>query len=206
VATEADAVAVRSLDDAAFPPGDLDRQRAAPGELEAGIAAGDVYVLDLTGDTVAYVHIDRGRNDLVYVSGIAVRPDLQGRGLGSWMIDSFLESAGDGRNALPIITITSPHNHAMLRTLFRRGFAVRWFLPDYFGKDRHRFCCQLRSTGFWSPSRPSQWVTASPLEPVVRLLEPGTVVIRSLVRSRFEFIPQRADDFVSCNPPPRRLA
>jgi GNAT superfamily N-acetyltransferase len=176
VGTQDDVPALRRIDDLAFPLSNPYAQRAAPGEIEDGVAAGDIYVFDRRGEPVAYVHIDRRREDLVYVSGIAVHPDVQGQGLGSWMIDYFLESMGSARDEVPVVTITSPRNVVMLRTLFRRNFAARWVLRDHFGPGKDRFLCQLHSPG-WGPSTtPPHWVSADDLGTVLRLVDEGFVV------------------------------
>src|SRR5690349_4581149 len=107
---------VRELDDLVFPPDSRDGQRAEPGELEDGILAGDVHVIERAGEVVAYLHTDRSRPNMIFVSGIAVRPDAQGLGLGTMMIDHFLDSLpGQIRGSVPITTITSPRNFVMLR-------------------------------------------------------------------------------------------
>lgn len=203
VAGEADVGAVVRIDRLAFPVDSPDQQRAGPGELEAGVDAGDVYVLEDGPEVVGYVHIDRSAPDLVYVSGIAVRPDLQGRGLGSWLIDYFLSSRGPGQDQVPVVTITSPRNLVMLRTLFRRHFAARWLLRDYFGPGKHRFCAQLHTTGTWPSAVPPRWVPAGDLDTVFRLVE-GGLVVRSLRSDRgtpeFELIPPAAD-FLVCRVP-----
>jgi GNAT superfamily N-acetyltransferase len=204
VAADADVPAVVRIDRLAFPADSPDQQRAAPGELEAGVAAGDVYVLEDAGaEVVAYVHIDRSAPDLVYVSGIAVRPDLQGRGLGSGMIDHFLASVGPGRHHVPVVTITSPRNVVMLRTLFRRHFVARWLLRDYFGPGKHRFCCQLHPTGRWDPAVPSRWVPVADQATLFALVE-GGMAVRSLRSAggtpEYELVPP-APDFLPCRVP-----
>ena len=197
---------VRELDDQVFPPGDRDRQRAAPGELEAGVLAGDVHVLERLGEVVAYLHTDRSRPNMIFVSGIAVRPDVQGLGLGTMMIDHFLDSLPAAiRSSVPITTITSPRNLAMLRLLFARGFAGRWFLRDYFGPGRDRVGCQLRGHGTPWPPAAEIHVPAAAHDALMRLLSEHGHVIRALVHTvtgpMFELVPGHGDQFPVSEPP-----
>jgi ribosomal protein S18 acetylase RimI-like enzyme len=206
VAGPQDIPVVCEVDIQVFPTDNRDRQRAAPGELEDGIAAGDVHVLERLGEVVAYLHTDRSRPDMIFVSGIAIRPDLQGIGLGTMMIDHFLDSLPASiRGSMPIITITSPRNLAMLRLLFARGFAGRWFLKDYFGPTRDRIGCQLRGHGDPWPSAAGIQVPASALDTVVRLLGEQRHVIRALVQTvtgpMFDLVPGHGDQFPASGPP-----
>jgi len=111
---------VRELDNLVFPADDRDRQRAGPGELEDGVMAGDVHVLERLGEVVAYLHTDRSRPNMIFVSGIAVRPDVQGLGLGTMMIDHFLDSLPASiRGSVPITisTVPSPRTVTSARSL-----------------------------------------------------------------------------------------
>jgi ribosomal protein S18 acetylase RimI-like enzyme len=206
VAGPSDIAVVRELDNEVFPAGDRDRQPAAPGELEAGVLAGDVHVLERLGEVVAYLHTDRSRPNMIFVSGIAVRPDVQGLGLGTMMIDHFLDSLPARiRAGVPITTITSPRNLAMLRLLFARGFAGRWFLKDYFGPGRDRVGCQLRGQETpWPPAAGIQ-VPAPALDLLMRLLTEHSHVIRALVHTvtgpMFELVPGHGEQFPASGPP-----
>lgn len=195
-----EAAAVRELDTLAFPADSPDQQRAAPGELEDGVTAGDVHVLVRGREPIAYIHVDRARPERVYVSGIAVRPDFQGLGLGSMLIDHFLRSTpGEVRARTPIVTITSPRNLVMLRVILRRGFAGRWFLRDYFGPGRDRLCCQLRS----GPAAPSASIYRVPVTAtgVLRsLMDAQRLALTALANSDngplFELVPVCPGEFV----------
>lgn len=165
LAGENDSAAVRELDDLAFGSGG---QRADPGELEAGVAAGDIYVLVQAEDVpVGYLHADTSRSNRIYVAGVAVHPQWQGRGLGSALIDRMLEVLGDERHLAPVVTVTSPHNVRMLKVLLQRGFSARWFLVDHFGPGIHRFGCQLLAADSPVPDPASTlWVPAAELDRV----------------------------------------
>jgi GNAT superfamily N-acetyltransferase len=162
VAEPADAQAVRWLDDLCFPPDSLELEPAPPGELEQAVEAGDVRLLEHDGEPVGYLHADTSMPGRIYVSGLAVHPRLQRLGLGPLLIQECLGSLDDQvRDLVPIVTVTSPFNVRMLRVLFRRDFAVRWFVRDYFGPGRHRFGLQLRRRPPHPPAAPSavSWST-----------------------------------------------
>ena len=201
IAARADSAVVRKLDDLAFGP---EGQRAEPGELEAGVDAGDIHVLAQDGVPVGYIHADTSRPGRIYVAGVGVRPERQGQGLGSALIDHMLELLGDERHRIPVITVTSPGNVPMLKALFRRGFSARWFLADYFGPGHHRFGCQLRSVG----ARSSESVLKIPisrLEQICNLMFSQTFLIQGITgvgaTAEFELAPIRRSDFLPSDPP-----
>ena len=202
VAVPADAHAVRSLDDAAFPPANRDAQRAEPGELESGVEAGDVRVLVLGGEVVAYAHVDSDTRR-IYVAGVAVRPDLQGVGLGSVLMDHLLATLGQRRAVRPVVTVTSPRNLVMLGLATSRGFAARWVLRDYFGPGRDRFGLQLTAPGSW-PVLDVRDVAAADLAVVSDLMHSGYVVREVLRHGRaalFRVVLPGAPPFLPCSPP-----
>jgi ribosomal protein S18 acetylase RimI-like enzyme len=198
LANEADAVGVRELDTLAFSAGG---QPAEPGELEAGVAAGDVHVLVKDGVLAGYVHVDTSRSGRIYVAGVAVRPGLQRQGLGCVLIDHMLDLLGSGREVTPVVTVTAPTNVPMLKILFKRGFSARWYLPDHFGPGMHRFGCQLLAPG--PPPDPDEGVRV----PLTRLDEAADIV-RSFTGSDaspatvvLELFPTRPSDFLPADPP-----
>jgi GNAT superfamily N-acetyltransferase len=200
----ADVRTVRDLDDAAFPALSPDQQRASPGELEDGVAAGDVYLLERDGQPVAYLHLDRQVPQRIYVSGLAVRPDLQGGGLGRMIIDHFLPVVQDRLPSTAVVTVTSPRNLVMLGLMLSRGFAARWVLRDFFGPGRDRFGCQLRTTFSLPPGR-LQLVPTSSLEVVYGLMEQRQYVVRAIVEradgAHFAMSAARPGEFLDCAPP-----
>lgn len=197
----ADASTVRWLDDLAFPEDDPVKQRADPGELEAGVDAGDVTLLELSGRPVGYVHADRGVAGRIYVAGVGIVPEVQRQGLGTLLVRECLVTIdGRTRATVPIVTVTSPANFPMLRVLFRHGFSARSLVPDFFGPGRHRFALQLRTApAVPGAGRRSRWVRADRLSQVGAALSgPGTS-IRGLAERGgvpcFEVVEHHRDDF-----------
>jgi ribosomal protein S18 acetylase RimI-like enzyme len=201
-AEEGDIPAIRALDDAAFPARSLSLQRAAPGEIESGVRAGDVRLLVLDGRLIGYIHVDR-RSDCHEIAGVAVRPECHHRGYGTLMIDAFLRESVPTRSVTPIVAVTSPRNRRMLTILYQRGFAVRWALRDYYGPRRDRFGCQLRLPD--PPQiRNEDLETVSGQQRVLQIIESRSYVIRSLPKSvddAYVLSPELPGEFLDCPRP-----
>jgi GNAT superfamily N-acetyltransferase len=202
-AEEGDIEAVRMLDDAAFPERSRRLQRAAPGEIESGVRAGDVSLLVLDGSLIiGYIHVDR-RSDCHEIAGIAVRPDYHHHGYGTVMIDAFLRESVPVMSVTPIVAVTSPSNRRMLTILYKRDFAVRWALRDYHGPRRDRFGCQLRLPG--APQiRNEDLVTVSGQRNVLQFIESTGYVVRSLPKSgddTYLLSPKLSREFLDCPRP-----
>jgi ribosomal protein S18 acetylase RimI-like enzyme len=203
LAGPADASTVRKLDDLAFAVGG---QAAEPGELEAGVAAGDIHVLIHAGEPVAYLHADTSRAGRIYVAGVAVHPDLQGRKLGSALVDHMLALLGDERHVTPVLTVTSPSNTRMLKALLRRGFVARWFLADYFGPGYDRFGCQLLPVPPQVDPAHRVRVPVARLDQIAELIRTGDFAVCSLVGSgatpiEFELFPVDPSAFLVADVP-----
>jgi GNAT superfamily N-acetyltransferase len=182
VAAGPDIDVVRELDDAAFPPDSPDKQRAAPGELEWGVEAGDIYLLENDRAAVGYVYADRSSPNHIYISGLAIRPEFQGAGLGSVLMDHLLAMVPPDTD-IPIVTVTSPRNARMLHTLFRRRFVARWLLRNYFGPGKHRFGCQLL-TAKQLPTPPDlRTIAVTELGSLFSVMEAQDLVVRALAQT-----------------------
>jgi ribosomal protein S18 acetylase RimI-like enzyme len=201
LAAPGEAARVRSLDDGIFPEHSEDLQRASAGELEAGVKAGDIYVLELDDRLAGYLHVDRTDPRLTYLSGFGVLPEFQNRGLGTAMAALARPILEDRADVLPMCAVTSPRNARMLRLLFSLRFAGRWMLPDYFGPGRHRFGCQLlRGTSGLREAATVRRVHQDDLGELVRLTGAGWAV-RGHGDSGgqvFELSPATGDDFLPC--------
>ena len=148
-ATHGDEPAIRALDDAAFPFDGPDGEPAKPGFLENGVANNVVW-LAMAGDVPAgYLHaLQDGDNGVLYISGVAVAPALQGQGVGSDLTELFLrETKPERDDGFCVVTVTSATNFPMMRLLLGKGFLGRWSLPDFFGPRRHRLGFLLAAQG-----------------------------------------------------------
>jgi ribosomal protein S18 acetylase RimI-like enzyme len=208
LAEEADAPAVRRLDDLCFPPDSIDLQRAEEGELETSIRGRDVLVLEYHDSLLAYLQADTSVPGRIYCSGLGVHPAAQGRGLGSKVVEECLSSLDEARRSgLSIVTITSPRNLRMLSILFRYGFAGRWALRDFFGCDRHRLGLQLRSIGAQASPSGQVWIPTGEVDEVLEAIEHRGLVVRAVVNRRaarlFELAPVTdGEEFPEGQPPP----
>lgn len=201
-----DAKAVRALDDAAFPAGDPDVVRAAPGELEQGVAAGDVHVLLRDGRLVAYAHLDTSDPRVLYIAGFAVHPDLQHAGLGSLMFDRLMRERPHDHDVVPVTAVTSPKNHAMVSLLLHHGFGARWALPEFFGPGSDRFGFQLGRGQHEVSGPPAGTILpAARLEEVFSLVAGEGMVVREILRTEsgpaYRLTPERPGEFLPCDPP-----
>ena len=195
-----DARAVRQLDNLSFPLDSPDAQRADPGELETGIEVGDVRVLERDGLIIGYLHADTSFPGRIYVSGLAIDPKEQSRGLGTRLIQACLAGLEPADVATrPIVTVTSPNNHTMLHLLFAHGFVARWALRNFFGADRHRFGMQLRTGRPEGDREPSRLVAAVEVNDVFALLDTSKEVVGGLTRvagePHFQMYPYRRHDY-----------
>jgi len=108
------------------------------------VATGDVGVLERDDRPVGFLHADRTLPDLIQVAGVGILPEMQGRGLGTFLVERCLSLVDPTtRNTVPILTITSPRNLRMLAILLSHGFVARWYLQDHFGPKRDRLGMQL---------------------------------------------------------------
>jgi GNAT superfamily N-acetyltransferase len=204
LAEAADLAVLHWLDDAAFPASDLDARRAEPGELEAGVEGGHIHLLECAGNPVGYLAV-RPDREQVYLSAMAVRPDLQGRGFGGQLLGHVLRQRQEDAGRRPVVTVTSPRNDRMLRLLFRYGFTASSALRDFFGPGQHRLGCELPGAATAEPGD-ARRVPAEAVPAVFRLMERHQLVIRGLVTTprgpAFELVPRAgpADDL-----PPARF-
>lgn len=204
-AVEADARAVRELDDLAFPPDSTDQQRAADGELEATIGLRDLVLLERGDELVAYLEADTSQPGQLYFPGLAVRPSLQGQGLGSMLIDECLASLRHALGpGLSIVTVTSPRNERMLRILFAHRFAARWVLRDYFGPECHRLGLNLCATPAWSTPVLGH-IPAARVDDLLDAIDAGLIARALVGRGRaahFEVAEPTPEDFPAHAEPP----
>ncbi|WP_299615772.1 GNAT family N-acetyltransferase [Pelagibius sp.] len=103
--------------------------------LEAAIERGDVFVARQAGALVGAVATSHREGDL-YIDQVAVDPERQGAGIGSWLLDST-ERVARSRRTKALCLHTAEMMDDLLRLYRRHGFEeVRRGLPDH-GKDAH---------------------------------------------------------------------
>lgn len=103
--------------------------------LDAAIERGDVFVARQAGALVGAVATTRREGDL-HIDQIAVDPERQGAGIGSWLLEST-ERLARSRRTRALCLHTAEMMDDLLRLYRRHGFEeVRRGLPDH-GKDVH---------------------------------------------------------------------
>lgn len=103
--------------------------------LEAAIERGDVFIARQAGALVGAVATTR-RDDDLYIDQVAVAPERQGAGIGSWLLDNT-ERLARSRHTKALCLHTAEMMDDLLRLYRRHGFEeVRRGLPDH-GKDAH---------------------------------------------------------------------
>lgn len=182
-ATPGDVDRILELDNLCFPGGDTDRERAAPGEIEAGVEQARVTVVERDGVVVGFLQVDRPSARHVYIEALGVDPAAQGQGVGSALVDHFLGSIGPEAAPAAVSTVTSPRNLSMLRLLFDRGFIVRTVMRDYFGEGKDRFYCQLRMRHRFVDPDDRYLVPTHSLDQLYRLLESDHYVLTDVLQS-----------------------
>ena len=69
----ADLDEIRQLDQLCFPPNNLHREPAAPGELEKGIDTGRVRIVKKNGAIVGFLQYEQPLEDHIYISALGVQ-------------------------------------------------------------------------------------------------------------------------------------
>lgn len=182
-AQRSDLNALLELDSDCFPESDVDRERPAPGEIEAGLEDGLILVAERGDVLVGFLHVDYPSDRHFYIAALGVHPEAQGRGVGARLLDSFLESRQSERVLASMSTVTSPRNLPMLGLLLSRGFVVRNVMRGYFGEDKDRFYCQLRLRHRFLDPDDRYLVPVQSLDQVYRLLDSERYVLTDLIRS-----------------------
>ena len=147
-----DVAAVRSLLDAAFPVGQ-GREHAAESVLVDGLRAdGDLlpeltFVAELDGEVVGSVVCSRarmGQGPSVGLGPLAVRPQVQGEGIGSALVAAVVVTA-DQRGEPSLVLLGEPGYYAIFGFETAAGHGIASTGP---GEDRN---LQVRPLRAWRP-------------------------------------------------------
>jgi ribosomal protein S18 acetylase RimI-like enzyme/general stress protein CsbA len=181
LAVERDLDEIRQLDQLCFPPGDLYREPAAPGELEEGIGGGRVSIVKRNGQIVGFLQYEQPLEDHIYISALGVHPDAREQQVGRTLLKNLLSQiSASGRNPA-VSTVTGPSNYAMLRLLLSQGFLVRTIMRDYFGPGRDRFYCQYKvRTGYVDPDD-RYLIPVHAIDHIAKLMTTERYVITSVI-------------------------
>lgn len=128
--------ALYALDDSVFGESDLDLEPAAAEEFEHGLQSGGIFVATQDGAMIGFVHMEPIGAGPLFLASLAVHPEHRRAGIGSALLDRALVKADLGH--LPVSTVTSQENLAMIRLLLDHGFAATDYIDDYYGHGKHR--------------------------------------------------------------------
>jgi ribosomal protein S18 acetylase RimI-like enzyme len=183
LAVERDLEEIRQLDQLCFPPRDLYREPAAPGELEKGIGAGRVSIVRKNGQIVGFLQYEQPLEDHIYISALGVHPDAREQRVGRTLLESLLSQiSASGKNPA-VSTVTARSNYVMLRLLLSQGFLVRRVMIDYFGPGRDRFYCQYKVRAGYVDPDDRYLIPAHATDHIAKLMTAGYVITSAVTLS-----------------------
>lgn len=171
------------LDAKCFPNDDLDRERAAPGELAAGIQSKSITLTLEEDRIIGFLHEGRCDPPNAFISAVAVDPDEQSEGVGAELLDNYLRRLGGSSHMeVSVATVTSMRNRPMQRLLFSRGFIARRSFEDYYGDGKHRLYMQL-SLGYHYTHPDDRYLIPADSPAVERMLATERYSITNLIET-----------------------
>jgi ribosomal protein S18 acetylase RimI-like enzyme len=141
-ATSDDLAQIEAIDAAAF--GDAaGAELASKSELQTGIEDNCTLVAcdPRTTAVIGFVQWFVSPEDrLVFLCGMAIEPARQNRGVGSLLLDGFLEIVDGAVDSSDwtLEATTAPSNTRMVALLTEREFVGCRYVPDYYGADKAR--------------------------------------------------------------------
>lgn len=98
------------------------------------LVRGPVYLIQATGRTVGTIsyHIENGIAD---ISGLAIHPDYQGRGLARQALELILQEI---KGVTKIVLVTHPDNLKAIALYMSFGFKISERKENYFGDGEPR--------------------------------------------------------------------
>ena len=143
VAEGKDLPALLALDAECFPQGNIDLEPAPPGEIEAGVEEGAIFVADFNGLVVGMLQLDKVSSNEWELLTLAITSSHRGQGVGRALLDRFLAELNKSPYLVAVSCLTSPNNLAMQGLLESYGFVQVGLMADYFGPGKHRLKFQL---------------------------------------------------------------
>lgn len=137
LATSADIADLYRLDQQAFQDKDVPALEAAPGEFEQGVSDGEVYLAEVNGEAVGFIHVETVADRRIFLASIGVDAAHRQVGIGGALLEAVIERARAQRSAIQ--TATDPRNLPMIGLLTGRGFLIADYIPDYFSTGQHRY-------------------------------------------------------------------
>lgn len=109
-------------------------------EWEEAIESGPVYVLEFDGKIVGNMTYEIKSADHVYISGLLILPEFQGKGLGKQVMSDILQEIG---KVYRIDLATHPDNFKAIHLYEYFGFVIESRKENYFGDGEPRLIMSL---------------------------------------------------------------
>ncbi|MFH0852134.1 MAG: GNAT family N-acetyltransferase [bacterium] len=100
----------------------------------------EVYLIEHNNMVIGNLSYEKKENDHVYISGLVIKPEFQGQGIGRKVLIKLLEELKDMRR---IDLVTHPDNHHALKLYQSLGFIVESRKENYFGDGEPRLVLVL---------------------------------------------------------------
>lgn len=143
VATETDLPTLLALDADCFPKGNVDLEPAPPGEIEAGVREGWIFVAEHENQVIGMLQFEKASSNQWELLTLAIQEHARGKGVGKALIDRMFVELNTSPYLVAVGCVTSPNNLAMQGLLESFGFVQVGVLSDYFGPGKHRLKFQL---------------------------------------------------------------
>lgn len=143
IATVEDLPQLIALDAECFPHGNLDLEPAPPGELEAGVQDGGIFVALSDQKIIGMLQLDKVSSNEWELLTLAINGSHRGQGVGRALMDRFVAELAQSPYLVAVSCLTSPNNLPMQGLLESYGFIQVGLLADYFGPGKHRLKFQL---------------------------------------------------------------
>lgn len=94
-----------------------------------------IYLIMNDGKVVGNVSYEKNPDGSVYLSGFAIDPEFQGKGIGRQVMNQIMEELASAKK---ITLMTHPENTAAVKLYSSFGFVVRSRKENYFGDGEPR--------------------------------------------------------------------
>jgi ribosomal protein S18 acetylase RimI-like enzyme len=95
-----------------------------------------VYLIQNGNETVGSIEYEMKSSEHAYISGLVVKPEFQGKGIGREALKQLLEKIGGLKR---IDLVTHPDNTSALKLYKSFGFVVESRKENYYGDGEPRF-------------------------------------------------------------------
>jgi ribosomal protein S18 acetylase RimI-like enzyme len=143
IAAESDLSDLLILDAECFPPGNLDLEPAPPGEIEAGVIEGSIFIANVNEKAAGMLQYEKLSSNEWGLLALAINASFRGQGIGKALMERFMAELSRSPYLVAVSCITSPNNEPMQGLLESFGFTQVGLLSDHFGPGKHRLRFQL---------------------------------------------------------------